>query len=172
LHRLPQTLGVRGCKTEGARMNWRNLAACGVLVVGSTQMAGDILANRPLKGVGAAIAMAPCPKVFCDLDGFEAFASSFEIIAEGDETIRIPITPKVYARFKGPYNRRNVYGAAIAAAPRLPEAIWRSVFSYAFRPNGALRRDLPLPENTRSIQILIRTNTRNRDQYWIFPCTQ
>lgn len=153
-------------------MNWRNLAAIGVLLIGSTEMTGDILGNRVLKGLGAATAMAPCPKVFCDMDGWEAFASSFEIIAEGNQAVAIPITPELYAQLKGPYNRRNVYGAAIAAAPRLPEAIWRSVFYYAFRPGGSLRHELALPENTTEIYIAVRTNTRGRDERWLFPCAQ
>ena len=153
-------------------MNWRNLAACGVLFIGPIQMVGDIFGSPVLKGVGAASAMAPCPKVFCDMNGLEAFASTFEIIAEGDETISIPITPELYSQLGGPYNRRNVYGAAIAAAPRLPEAMWRSVFYYAFRPNGALRRELALPENTKRVYLTVRTNTRGRDERWIFLCTQ
>jgi hypothetical protein len=153
-------------------VNWRNWAATGLLLIGSTQMTGDILGNRVLKGLGAATAIAPCPKVFSDIDGLEAFASSFEIIADGDESISLPITPELYARLKGPYNRRNVYGAAIAAAPRLPEAIWQSVFSYAFRPGGSLRRELALPENTTNIRISVRTNSRGGDEHWIFPCAQ
>jgi hypothetical protein len=152
--------------------HWRNAAAVGVIVIGLTQMTGDILGNRALKGLGAATAMAPCPKVFCDMDGLEAFASSFEILAGGNESGAIPITPELYSRFKGPYNRRNVYGAAIAAAPLLPESIWRAVFSYGFRSNGPLRREFSLPEHTTRIDISIRTNTRGRNQGWIFPCTR
>ena len=153
-------------------MNLRNLAACGLLVIGSTQMAGDILGSRVLKGIGAASAMAPCPKVFCDVNGLEAFASSFEIIAEGDQTISIPVTPELYAKLQGPYNRRNVYGAAIAAAPQLPQAMWQSVLRYAFRPGGTLRRELALPANTKRVYLAVRTNTRGRHDHWLFPCTQ
>jgi hypothetical protein len=135
-------------------------------------MAGDILGSNALKGIGAATGMAPCPKVFCDINGLEAFASSFQIIAEGEETVSIQITPELYARLRGPYNRRNVYGAAIAAAPRLPKAMWQSVFCYAFRPDGTLRRELALPRNTKRIYLAVRTNSRGRDDYWLFPCTQ
>jgi len=153
-------------------VNWRNLAAVGLLLIGSTEMTGDIFGNRVLKGFGAASTMAPCPKVFCDMDGLEAFASSFEIIAEGDEGMSLSITPELYAQLEGPYNRRNVYGAAIAAAPRLPEPIWQNVFYYAFRPGGVLRRELALPESTKSIYISVRTNTHGRHEHWIFPCTR
>jgi hypothetical protein len=153
-------------------MKWRNMTAVGLLLVGLTQMTGDLFANRVLKGLGAATAIAPCPKVFCDMDGLEAFASSFEILAENDESICFTITPELYSRLKGPYNRRNVYGAAIAAAPRLPESVWRSVLCYAFAPGGALRGELAVPEDARRIQISVRTNTRGRTGSWVFPCTR
>ena len=41
-------------------MRWRNLFAVALLLVGLTQMAGDILGNRVLKGLGAApVAASP-----------------------------------------------------------------------------------------------------------------
>jgi hypothetical protein len=169
---VSETLGLRGSAAGGASMKWRNMTAMGVLLIGLTQMTGDLCGNRVLKGLGAATAMAPCPKVFSDIDGLEAFASSFEIIAEGDGSTSIPITPELYARLKGPYNRRNVYGAAIAAAPRLPEAIWQGVFGYAFNPGGPLRRELALPENTKRVYVSVRTNTHGHNERWLFPCTQ
>jgi hypothetical protein len=151
-------------------MNWRNAGAGALLLIGLTQMTGDLLGNRNLKGIGAATAIAPCPKVFCDMDGLEPFASSFTITAKGRDTISIPVTPELYSRLTGPYNRRNVYGAAIAGAPRLPEPIRESVFAYAFGSEGPLR-ELDLPENSQ-ITLTIRTNTRGRDDVWNFSCTQ
>ena len=153
-------------------MKWRNMVALAVLLIGFTQMTGDLFGNRVLKGIGAATAMAPCPKVFCDVSGLEPFASTFEIRADGDESISVEITPELYGRLRGPYNRRNVYGAAIAAAPRLPERIWRSVFCYAFSPGGTIRRHLALPKNTKTIYIEVRSNTRGRNQQWVFPCAK
>ena len=153
-------------------MKWRNIAAGALLVLGLTQMAGDLLGNRPLKGLGAATVIAPCPKVFCDINGLEPFASSFAIRADGEkDTASFPITPELYSRLKGPYNRRNVYGAAIAGAPLLPEPVWRSVLDYAFASRGPLRTELGVPANTR-ITLSMRTNTRGRNDTWIFPCAQ
>jgi hypothetical protein len=152
-------------------MKWRNIVAGALLLVGLSQMIGDLAGNRALKGVGAAIAIAPCPKVFCDMDGLEPFASSFTINTADPDIISIPITPNLYSRFKGPYNRRNVYGAAIAAAPRLPEAMRQSVFDYAFGTDGPLRKELGLPEHS-PITLTLRTNTRGRNDTWTFPCGQ
>lgn len=153
-------------------MKWRNVCTLGVLLVGFTQMAGDLMGNRALKGVGAATAMAPCPKVFCDMNGLEPFASTFEIIVDGPERRVIPIGPELYSHLTGPYNRRNVYGAAIAAAPRLPDRIWRSVFSYAFSPGGPLHEALGLPKDAKTIHVSVQTKTRNRNEKWVFPCTK
>jgi hypothetical protein len=152
-------------------MKWRNIIAGALLLVGLTQMIGDLTGNRILKGVGAATAIAPCPKVFCDMDGLEPFASSFTITMQDPDVISVPITPNLYSRFRGPYNRRNVYGAAIAAAPRLPEAMRQSVFDYAFGPDGPLRKELGLTENSR-VTLTVHSNTRGRNDTWTFPCGQ
>lgn len=153
-------------------MIWRNLAAGALLLFGLTQMAGDLLGNRVLKGLGAVSAVAPCPKVFCDMNGFEAFAADFTITLEEKGAISVPVTPELYSRLNGPYNRRNVYGFAIAASPLLPEPIRRSVFNYAFAPGGPLRREMKLPEDTSSIGITVREGTRGRHRSWLFRCTE
>src|SRR5436309_15841119 len=101
-------------------MRWRNLFAVALLLVGLTQMAGDILANRVSKGLGAATVASPCPKVFCDIDGLEPFASSFTITANRQDHGSFAITPELYSRLKAPYNTRHASGAASATAPRSP----------------------------------------------------
>jgi hypothetical protein len=150
-------------------MKWRNLGACALLLLGLTQMTGDLLNNRALKGIGAAIAIAPCPKVFCDINGLEPFASTFVLTTQGDETISQRITPELYARLRGPYNRRNVYGAVVAAAPLLPSPMRQRVFQYAFASNGPLTREFGLGDASR-ITLTLRTNTRDRDDVWTFEC--
>jgi hypothetical protein len=152
-------------------MKWRNIMAGVLLLIGLTQMTGDLLRNRNVKGFGAVTVVAPCPKVFCDMDGLEPFASSFTITAKGQDIVSFPVTPELYSKLPGPYNRRNVYGAAIAAAPRLPEPLRKSVLTYGFGPRGPLRTELTLPENTK-ITLTVRTNTRGRHDIWVFPCTQ
>jgi hypothetical protein len=152
-------------------MNWRNTAAAGLLLIGSTQMIGDLIGNRALKGIGAASAVAPSPKVFCDINGLEPFASTFVITIKDQETFSVPITPELYARLTGPYNRRNVYGAAIAGAPLLPATMRQSVLAYAFAPQGPLGQELGLTEKSHAT-LAIHTNTRGRDNSWSFACEQ
>jgi hypothetical protein len=152
-------------------MKWRQLGAAGLLIFSMIQMAGDLSGNRLLKGLGAASVAAPAPKVFCDLNGFEPFASTFVVTLDGDDTISLPITPDLYARLKGPYNRRNVYGAAIAGAPLLPESMRQTVLAYAFAPDGPLGRELGVPKDSR-VTLRIHTNTRGRNDRWTFLCAR
>ncbi len=42
----------------------RNALASGLLTLGLAQMAGDVLGIRALKGIAAATAASPAPKVF------------------------------------------------------------------------------------------------------------
>lgn len=146
----------------------RDFIAGALLLFGLTQMAGDLLGNRILKGIGAASAMAPCPKVFCDVDGLEGFASRFTLVLEPDSAParEIEITPALYSRLKGPYNRRNAYGAAISFAPKLPRPLWQSVYAYGWVTNGPLRRELGLPNDGSRVTTIVRTQTRGRHDSW------
>ena len=146
----------------------RNAAACVLFSIGLLQMAGEACGSRTLKGLGAATAAAPLPKVFCDVAGLEPFASTFTLVGEtrGGEAFEIAITPEVYARLSGPYNRRNAYGAALSFAPRLPEGLWRSVARHGLREGGPLRRELGLPKDTALLRVRIATQTRGRDDEW------
>jgi hypothetical protein len=107
-------------------------------------------------------------KVFTDADGLEPFASTFTLVIEFDsgETEQIVMTPEFYRRLKGPYNRRNAYGAALAYAPRLPRPLWESLFSYGFSEHGPLRSELQLPEKMVGTRVIIETNTRGRTDRW------
>src|ERR1043166_2432955 len=93
-----------------------NSIALGVTVFACSAMLGDVVNCLPLKGIGAASAFAPFPKGFCDNQGLEGFASNFTILADRPDgsVTRVALTPQMYARMKGPYNRRNVYGAALS----------------------------------------------------------
>jgi hypothetical protein len=147
---------------------WRDLGAFFLALLGLTQMAGDLLGIRALKGLGAASAMAPCPKVFCEVNGLEGFASTFTLRLKrsGGQVKEIEITPEVYSRLKGPYNRRNAYGAALSFAPKLPPNLWQSVYDYAWRIGGPLRTELGVPNDTLSVSTLVRSQTRGRHDTW------
>jgi len=97
------------------------IPAAALIALGSVQMVGDLSGQRPIKAVGAALQASPAPKVFTAQDGFETFSSRFYIQWEDPAggTHSIEFTPQTYRNLKGPYNRRNAYGAALSYAPVL-----------------------------------------------------
>ena len=134
---------------------------------GLVQILGYAFDSSALRGIGAAFMVSPLPKVFSDVAGLETFASEFMLVLEHtDGSIEErQITPEFYSQLQGPYKRRNAYGAALSYAPRLPESLWRPVFSYGF--NGPLRTELGLPGDLRTVKVSIRTRTKGRSDSWI-----
>lgn len=158
------------------RIRRANCLALVLLALGSIQMIGYAAGSRVLRGLGAATVMSPLPKVFSDVDGLETFASAFSLQYQSVDGTQhsVAITPELYGRLAGPYNRRNTYGAALSYAPRLPQPLWESVFCYGLAPNGRLRAELGLKPDDSDIQVTIRTLTQGRDDTWILApsCTQ
>jgi hypothetical protein len=149
-----------------------NSLAIIILAFGLSQFVGGWTGLKPLKGFGASLAMAPYPKVFSDVEGLETFASEFKIYTKsGEYWSWVKITPEVYGRLQGSYNRRNVYGAAISYGPKLPEKMRREIFSYALKTPGILREELKLPEGE-SYVVTIETKTRGREDKWILASTE
>ncbi len=85
--------------------------------VGFVAMLGHV-SNQPVVQVLAlATASSPAPKVFTSLDGWETFSARFAIEVDGADAIEV--TPQLYGRVRGPYNRRNVFGGVLAYGPVL-----------------------------------------------------
>jgi hypothetical protein len=163
-------------QSDSHQSRWRDVAAVLLTIIGSLQMAGYLVGSDILRGIGAATAASPFPRVFSDIDGLETFASEFVLRYRDPDgkSVALEITPQLYGRLGGPYNRRNVYGAALSYAPRLPAPLWQSVFCYALAPDGPLRRELGLEAGASGFQVIIRTRTRGRDDVWTLepPCTR
>lgn len=120
----------------------RRGAAIALVVLGLAQMTGDLTHILPLKAIAAATGASPAPKVFSAVQGLETYSTRFVLEAG---TQRVELTPEVYARIRGPYNRRNVYGAALAYAPVLPRELREPVMRYAVCGEAPLLRELGLP---------------------------
>ena len=130
-------------------------------------MFGDAIDSRVIKGLGAVSAAAPFPKVFCEFGGMEGFACEFTLIYKlNGKQCELPITPELYARLSGPYNRRNVYGAALAGGPKLPPPIWQAVFKHGFGSDGALRTEFGVPQNATNLHVLVQSKTQGRSETW------
>jgi hypothetical protein len=149
-------------------IRWRNYGALALGIFGLSQFAGDVLGSRVLRGLGAISVIAPFPKVFCAQQGCEGFAAEFTLHAQTatQGTAEVPLTPEMYSQLAGPYNRRNVLGAALAGAPLLPEPIWQSVFRHGFGPGGTLAAELGLPADTTNVVVTARTKTRGAPMTW------
>lgn len=126
----------------------RKAAPAILLVVGLLQMAGDLLHWPALKGIGAATNASPAPKVFSSVRGLETYSTQFFLEWTEDGTPHsLQLTPEVYARLRGPYNRRNVYGAVLAFGPVLQKdprtrPMFESVARYALCGEAPLLREL------------------------------
>jgi hypothetical protein len=122
----------------------RDILACGLLIVGLTQMIGDVTGIPLIKGLGAATAASPAPKVFSAVRGLETFSTRFFLEwndAAGDPHVR-ELTPQLYSKMRGPYKRRNIYGAVLAYGPVLPTEIRDPVIRYALTGNAPLLREI------------------------------
>jgi hypothetical protein len=116
-----------------------NKAAIILLIVGFLQMTGDVLGLSALRGIGAATVTSPAPKVFSAARGLETYSSRFflEWTDRQGQAHSVALTPEIYSRLAGPYNRRNVYGAALAYGPVLStdprtQSMFQAVIRYAF----------------------------------------
>lgn len=92
-----------------------------LLAVGLLQITADARGCATLKGFGAALAASPAPRVFTAVGGLETFSTRFVLEWRGRDGAdhALEPTPESYSRVRGPYNRRNVYGAALAYGPVL-----------------------------------------------------
>jgi len=92
-----------------------------LLLLGLGQMAADIFGLTSLKAILVATAVSPAPKVFSVTNGFETYSTKFfvEWTDRSGEYHSLELTPELNSRFRGPYNRRNIYGAAISYGPVL-----------------------------------------------------
>ena len=125
-----------------------------LVVLGTAQMAGDLTGVVGLRAVAAATGASPAPKVFAAVQGLETYSTRFFFEVAGR---RIELTPALYSRMRGPYNRRNAFGAAVAYAPVLPAALRDPTLHYALCGDGSLLRELAIdvPASTDTITLVL-----------------
>lgn len=138
------------------------IPAVALSVLGLSQMAGDLLGVLPLKGLAAATCASPAPKVFSAVRGFETYSTRFflEWTDRAGADVSVPITSKLTSHFEGPYNRRNVYGAALAYGPVMPKELRDPVMAYALCDEGRLLTELNLTAHARATPFRVRFEPR------------
>ena len=136
-------------------------------ILGLSQIAGDLAGLPALKGIAAATGASPAPRVFSAVRGLETYSTRFFI--EGSDAAGMPnsleLTPKIYSRLLGPYNRRNVYGAVLAYGPLLstdPRArpMFEAVARYALCGDAPLLRELGVDPAMVSGRVRVRLAPR------------
>ncbi len=163
-------------------MKLRSVLEFGLLVaLGTTQMIGDVVGLEKLKAFGAATQVAPAMKVFTAHQGYETHAAQFALHWRDPAGLEqtLELTPETYRRVKGPYNRRNVYGAALAYGPILrrdprTRQMQHSVMRYAFCAPGVLLGELGLPADARDLRVSVRPIRADArvdvEQVWTVNC--
>ena len=143
-------------------------AGAGLLVLGLLQMTGDALGLLPLKALALATAASPAPRVFSTIKGFEPYSTRFAIVWTDREggAHTLPMTPELYARLKGPYNRRNAYGAAMAGGPVLAmdarlRPMFEAVARYGLCDPGSVLRELGVDPATVAKPVRVRYEPRS-----------
>jgi hypothetical protein len=147
----------------------QTLLALALLIVGTAQMIGDLSGFGALRALGLATHASPAPKVFTAQEGFETYANRFfvEWINETGSWESVEITPEIYQQLKGPYNRRNLYGAATSYGPVLAAnpataPMLRSVLAYSFCNHAPLLAELGLEQARNSSLKRMRLEPRGQ----------
>ena len=144
----------------------RAWASYALVALGLLQAIGWAAGLDTLRGIGAMSAASPLPFVFSSFRGVETFAADFEIelVRESGTRTRHVITPELYSKLDGPYNRRNTYGAVLAYGPALDgpdEQRWvRSVLEYGLCGEGPLARRFGEIEPIVAVNVEVRSKTR------------
>ncbi len=122
-----------------------------LLALGLLQMTGDLLGCATLRGLAAASGASPAPRVFSAVGGLETYSTRFflEWIDVDGASQSVALTPELYSRLRGPYNRRNAFGAVVAYGPVLvsspnTRALYEHVARYAMCGDAPLLRELGL----------------------------
>lgn len=136
-------------------------------------MVGWATGSALIRNAGFMTNASPLPLVFSVFRGTEPFSSSYAIeVKRQDGGVSIyGITPASYSKLQGPYNYRNVFGAAFAFGARLESPKERVLFSdvmnYAFVVQTSLLDALGVKDpSPRGIVIVQTSRARGIPGTW------
>lgn len=125
------------------------LAAIFLCFLATVKVVADVFALERLSAVAAITNVTPAMKVFTAQHGYETYSSVFELTVHYDngKTITSELNPRNYSGLRGPYNRRNVYGALIAYGPVLvsnpsTKPMWNEMTRRAFCGSSSVLAEL------------------------------
>lgn len=127
----------------------KRAAGIALVTLGLAQMAGDVLGLPRVRGLAAATTASPMPKVFSAVQGLETYSTRFfvEWTDKSGKEHSLELTPETYAPLRGPYNRRNAFGAVVAYGPLLSSdartrPMFDAVAGYALCGDAPMLREL------------------------------
>ena len=147
-------------------MEWKKIPIILLILLGLLQSFGYVIDSDVIRNVGIVSVASPLPLVFHQVKGVETFASDFTLMyqdVDGNNVSR-KITPEYYSTWEGPYNWRNVYGAAISYGPILDQKLWEEILTHGFCEDQNIRSTLENPGDY--FEILIESRTANRNDQW------
>ncbi|MDD9941190.1 MAG: hypothetical protein OXU20_09145 [Myxococcales bacterium] len=142
-----------------------------LIVLGALNLLGFLSGQGWLRGLAIASVASPLPFVFSQFRDYETFAADYELTAydrEGREE-RVAITPRLYSKLGGTYNRRNTYGAAASYGPRMTrpaeQALVTQVLTYGLCHGGPIAQQLDNPKIARAT-LQVTSRTAGSDETW------
>jgi hypothetical protein len=131
-------------------------------------MTADFLNLYSLKGFALATAASPAPRVFSAVRGLETYSTNFYLQWTDHQGAfhSVEITSEMYSHLRGPYNRRNVFGAVLAYGPVLADQkptrpMFDAVASYALCGNAPILRELGIDPATVAGPLMIQLEPRH-----------
>ena len=101
------------------------------------------------------------------MKGLETYSTRYFVESHdrAGKSFSFELTPEVYARLEGPYNRRNVFGAVLAYGPVLltdpnGKPMFDAVASYALCGDAPLLRELGIDPTRFQGRLRIRLEPR------------
>lgn len=151
-----------------------------LVALGFVQSVGFLFDVSALRGLGQVTAASPLPFVFSSFRGLETFAQDFSVRLTRDDgtTATHVITPELYAKLDGPYNRRNTYGAVMSYGPALTEPKERQwvkdVIGYGLCGRGPLAQKFGEQSPIVAVAVEVKSKTKGHEKSTILeiPCSE
>lgn len=173
-NKILQMLKCKNVLTERKKSLPKNIYKCGIitllLLLGSMNMIGYIFDSNNMKNIAYISTSSPLPFVFTSYNDVETFSLHHELNLEykNGTNSAILLDHKLYSKLKGPYNRRNVIGAAFSHGAFFTDKrmleIRDQIFYWGFC-EGQLLDEFGIDKGLNKVTI----NIKSKNKVWRIP---
>lgn len=155
-----------------------NLIIWILLITGCISTFGLTINSHTVKYIGFISGSSPLPLVFSAYNGVETFSTEISLhgrFKDGEE-LNLTMTRELYAKLKGPYNRRNMYGVMFSHGPFFTdpqlvqmrdEVLKHSMCAIPGRKSGHLIKEFGYDQELSHAIIKIQSKTQGwSDKIW------